>query len=333
LLDDATLSGTGGGVFVARLDPSGSPRWAARLDGPYYLGIAVDAGGSALVACARSARAPSVTVAKLDASGNALWQKDVLQMVARSDGYESVTAAAGDSAGGLLLTGALQGTMQVGSAMLRAVGTATFTARIDESGNPDWGIAVGPGADMNPIEMALDSAGNAIIGEASTTGGPIRLARVTTHGSVTWRAALHNRSTYAFLSSIAVDSRGNTLLCGRGDIVDLTPAEAQQGWWIAKLDPSGQPLWQMPGSGRLTADRADDVFYVTDRSATKLDPSGALVWKWAPVVTGGSRLGAIAVTPAGELLVAGYFQGSMDFGSGPVDSGSQSALFLAALAP
>jgi hypothetical protein len=49
-------------------------------------------------------------------------------------------------------------------------------------------------------------------------------------------------------------------------------------------------------------------------------------------LTGGASLGAMTVTPAGRLVVAGTFRGSYDFGDGPVQSGAGGALFVAGLA-
>jgi hypothetical protein len=72
---DVTLTSAGAAdVFVARLDATARPRWATRVDGAGFTGLAVDADGNTLVAVADE-------LVKLGPAGEHLWQKSVLPIV------------------------------------------------------------------------------------------------------------------------------------------------------------------------------------------------------------------------------------------------------------
>lgn len=327
-LGSTMLTGTSGlDSFVARLDASAQPRWAARVDHE-PMGLSVDADGNALVAI------PGGLI-KLDPNGEQLWQKSVLPIVGHDDGWVSVRSTAPDGAGGILLTGQLTGTIQAGASTLRSLGTSLFLARINGNGGIQWAFNVGPGADMDPIEMAADGAGNVVIGTRKTTMGSIRLAKVNASGSVYWGDFIGAVSDHVQLGAIAMDPQGDVVLSGSGRILPRggSPVGADREPWIAKLGPSGNEFWPTSAwMGLLAMDDAGDVLYASGNSAGKLDRSGAQIWTYMPAITGGASIGAIAVTPAGRLVIAGSFSGSYDFGGGPVQSGAGGALFLVGLA-
>lgn len=327
-IGDSTLSGDGGAhVFVARLDASANPRWAAPVGCAGYVGIALDADGNALVAT-------PCGLFKLDPKGRQLWQEGVLPTVDH-DGWMKLHAAAPDGAGGILLMGRLDGTIQAGTSMLRG-STSTFLARFDGNGAPRWAVNVGPGADMDPVQMASDGAGNVVIGTHSTTGQYIRLAKVDPSGAVHGRGIVRAVSDYVQFGAIAMNRRGDVVLSGGGRIVlsDGNPVGADRKPWIVRLASSGDDFWPQPAPvGLLANDAAGDVLFTSGSSVGKLDSSGAAIWSYAPAITGGANLGAMTVTPAGRLVIAGTFSGSYDFGGGPVESGAGGALFVAGLAP
>ena len=105
------------------------------------------------------------------------------------------------------------------------------------------------------------------------------------------------------LTSLAVDSKGNILLAGKGPVAfgdrDSTPARKK---WIAKLDPSGHGLWHREAAAeQVVAGAAGEVLCAGGGSAAKLDASGAWIWKYAAGTKGDVRVTAAAVDPGGRL--------------------------------
>jgi outer membrane protein assembly factor BamB len=308
-------------VFVSRLDPTGRPRWARTLGGPHddaCGGMALDAGGDAMVAYQDPAAGP-VTLAKLGPDGTLLWQKP-LATRAGAAAWGAVRSAAADGVGGMLLvTSDIDG---------------QFVARVDANGDVLWRTRV-PLADKDPIALAVDGAGNAIIGGASTTGGSDRLLKVTASGDLRLRAWIHGHDGNSAFRNIGADRLGNILLSGNGGASfgdRPTPPEHRRDPWIAKLDGGGTALWEVFGvAGRVAADDAGNVLCANAGSVGKLDPQGSWIWQHAARIDG--EVGAVAADSAGRVIYAGRFQGRADFGDGPVDSGEHAALFVAALAP
>lgn len=147
------------------------------------------------------------------------------------------------------------------------------------------------------------------------------------------------------ITGLARDGRGNLLVAGNGD---TPPAFGLSGItrdvFVAKFDPAGNPVWGVPiDAGRyaqanaLTTDAAGNGYvggYLqgnpdpnTDPGGpvsfggitlhpvrgwvAKLDPEGRFVW----AQRAGASVFAVAVDPAGNLLIAGSFNGATVFGS------------------
>lgn len=336
----ALTSAGGADVFIARLDPTGYPRWSAQLGGmgdEECKGIALDMDGNAIVAYQSPYGGNSVLLAKLGPNGEPLWQKEALLTLDRSD-REVVYTATSDRIGGILIAGKLDGEVMAGPSRLHG-GVHIFLARVNGSGEAQWGTIVGPGPDATLIDLAVDGAGDALVGANNSNGKYIDLAKVDRSGSLFYQQRLRRRgsSDYsASLASIAMDPHGYMLISGAGpvDFGDGSAASPTSGTWIAKVDSHGHRIWQENAEiGKMVVDVHDDVLCANSNSATKFDPSGALVWKWLPQITGDVRIGAVAVDSSERLIIAGSFRGSYDFGSGLQESGPRAALFIAGLTP
>jgi len=308
-------------VFVTRLDPLGRPRWARRLGGPggdACGGTALDAEGNVIVAYQDVSTGP-VMLEKLGPDGDLLWQKP-LPTPAGEDFGGRVRAAGADRAGGMVLV-----TSSVDD---------QFVVRLDPNGDVLWRTRV-PLSDKDPVGVAVDGAGWAFVGAASTTGGSDPLLKVSPSGSLGLLARLHGTEGYAAFRDIAADPMGNVLLSGgMGGSFGFrpTPPEHRHDPWIAKLNRSGTLRWEVFGvSGRVAADDAGNVLCANAGSVGKLDPQGSWIWQHAMHIDG--EVGAVAADSAGRVIYAGRFEGRADFGDGPVDSGEHGALFVAALAP
>src|SRR6185437_5745769 len=178
-------------VFVTRLDPLGRPRWARTLGGPggdACGGTALDAEGNVIVAYQDVSTGP-VMLEKLGPDGDLLWQKP-LPTPAGEDFGGRVRAAGADRADGMVLV-----TSSVDD---------QFVVRLDPNGDVLWRTRV-PLSDKDPVGVAVDGAGWAFVGAASTTGGSDPLLKVSPSGSLGLLARLHGTEGYAAFRDIAAD--------------------------------------------------------------------------------------------------------------------------------
>lgn len=117
--------------------------------------------------------------------------------------------------------------------------------------------------------------------------------------------------------------------------------------FVAKLSPNGTALW----SRRFGTPTAADVAYGVGSDAAgntyvggsyglgsifmlKLTPAGQLAWSKFITTTGSSfaSIHGLAVDPAGQVVLTGHYDGTIDFGGGPLPTtGNTSNTFIARL--
>ncbi|TXT50725.1 MAG: BNR repeat-containing protein [Limisphaerales bacterium] len=302
-------------IFVAKYDGTGRLLWARRAGGAGFdagAGIAVDTNGNCYVTGSFEATAafeavtlvnssPSsyadIFVAKYDSAGNLVW--------VRGTGTEFVAdtgaAIALDAAGNVLVTGrSVQDTF--GVTTFTNLGRI-FTAKYDNAGNPVWARKAGSfsgGTYDTGTGIGADAAGNVYV-------------------------------TGAFLSPVA--DFGGTLLTNRGS-GDL---------FLAKYDSAGTLQWvrQAGGSGDdrpngLAVDAAGNAhvvgefggtasFGVTNLTSTggaqadlfiaKFNAGGTALWARQAGGQSADAARGVALDPAGNVHVTGYFGGSATFGA------------------
>lgn len=110
-----------------------------------------------------------------------------------------------------------------------------------------------------------------------------------------------NIDAYCALADMAATASGNVVLTG---------------YFVEDIDFGGAPLTSAGNS---------DIF------VAMLDPDGGHVWSESFGSTGAQEAVSVAVDPSGNLLLAGYFSGSLDFGDGPMVSKGKTDVFLAKL--
>jgi hypothetical protein len=175
------------------------------------------------------------------------------------------------------------------------------------------------------------------------------------HDCVQW-AELFGDDASQLATGAAVDSHGNIYATGAfygaihfGNKTLISAGEADI--FVLKLSPDGKPIWgQQFGDGSLqdnslvAVDASDNVF-VTGRSPTpislggalvpaglfvaKLDSDGKYVWGKGLTTNAGctgsdSNINGLATTLQGDVVLGGYYCGTIDFGEGLISSDSVS---------
>ena len=313
-------------LFVAELDAAGNHLWSKSFGHPADAtveGIAADAAGSVLVAgcfigdlgfggtLLQSPGSHSVFVAKLDATGGHLWSK------AFGVGATATCTAtvAVDGTGNVLLAGSFgPGSLNFGGGPLMSGASDVFIAKLDATSGHVWSKVFGTASSEGPPKVAVDSAGNvvvtgAFVGTVDFGGGPLQSAgggdvfvvKLAANGSHVWSKRFGDAATQAG-RGIATDGQ-NVVVTG-----DL----------VGTVDFGGGPLQSVGGR---------DVFAVKF-SAT----DGSHVWS-RRFGDADDQLGwAVAIDSASNVVMTGYFNGTMDFGDGPIQSAGGHDIFVAKLA-
>jgi hypothetical protein len=331
-------------VFVFKLAPDGGLLWAKRfgdigdqramgvaitgqddvvLTGDFYSSINFGSNGSTNLTT--NIFDTDIFVACLDSNlGEHIWSYsfgDLAEQRGRS-------IAAGND---VYVTGDVAGTFQIGGNTIMG-GTHTDVLGMNLAtldGTPAWGWSVGDSSSQFPHQnefghdIAVDDAENVLLtgsfggvvnfgGVDLTANGPSNgfVARFTAAGEHTWSKAFGDSDTLNLIShGVAVaDEVGSVLLTGQF---------------------SGTADF---GSGPVDSAGADDVF------VTKLDPNGGHLWS-RRFGDAAEQVGiSVAADPAGNVLVAGYFSGTLDFNTGisltanaDVNGGDSKTLFVAKL--
>ena len=309
-------------------------------------------------------------VAKLSASGNALWSK-------KFEGYyQFSTGIAVDSAGNVLVTGSFSDTANFGDGPLVSKGVFEdgFIVKLDASGKTLWSKRFGDEEAQAGQHVAVDSAGNVIVtgifvGSADFGDGLVLskgsqsgfVVKLDSNGKILWGKAF---GSYLYEATVAVDSAGNVLLVGAfDDSIDFgngsLVSEGAKDVFVAKLDPSGNPLWSKRfgdgadyqyGAG-VAVDGAGNVLVLgvfagsidfgsgppltslsgLDGFVAKLDASGESLWSVGFSGKEDILCSGVAVDSAGNVLITGYFSGITSFGAGLLGSAGEGGAFLAKL--
>jgi hypothetical protein len=269
---------------------------------------AIDFGGGPLP----GTMAQDAFIARLGPGGEHVWSS---RLGGPDDQVASSVAVA--SNGDVVAGGSFRGTVMLGGDRYTASIRDVLLTRFDGAGGlVDHARFGGPGA-QELLALALDSNDRlALCGRFTGTtdfgGGPIVHAGGT--GDDAFLAVLDAQGGHVLSEryggmlqdaclDVAFDAGGNVVFAG-------TFAEA--------IDLGGGPL---PSAGQA------------DAFVAKLSPSGAHVFSRAWGDPGAQGMRAVAVDSAGNVIVAGFFTGSVDFGGGPLQSAGAADFVLVGLGP
>jgi hypothetical protein len=222
------------------------------------------------------------------------------------------TALASQADGKVVIAGYFSGTIGLGGGPITAAGGSDgFLAKYDQAGKHLWSKALGGFNWDNVYAAVLDTTGSVLVAGSfwSTTdfgGGTIGgagnydsvLAKYDQNGKHLWSMAFGGNQADGF-RAVATDASANVIaagyFAGTADFgCGALVSAGQQDIVLAKYDQGGKCLW----SKRL----------------------GDVNWEYAP---------AVAVDAAGNIVLAAYFWGSIDFGGGALVSAGSSDVAVA----
>lgn len=277
-------SGSPVAEFVtAKFSSSGSLDWSAtypfgEFNGPGYtsaVGIALDShGNSYIVGWAQEDTTGPIFAVKYSPSGAAVWTK-----VFYDGNVDVASAMALDGSDNLFITGHISQCTDCG----QTLNTVGVTLKYNSSGNELWAAYTGNSTSLPPgtstyenNSITLDAAGNAYVAGWSNTDG-----------------------------SMCHPSSPKSVLC--------------ENTYFLKYMPSGQISWithnAHSGSTAIALDHEGNIYsagsYFTSNSshfsATKLNPSGDLLWNkfYQHTTTGDDEASGLAVNYEGDAYLTG----------------------------
>jgi len=269
----------------------------------------VDLGGGALPGTSTSA-----FIAKYTPSRAYQWAR-------RFDGTGSSTAyaVATDSNGNVFVTGSFVGAVDFGGGPLVSAGWPqltshdVFVAAYSATGGYRWAVSVGGGVDASGYGIAAIWNGDVVV--TGQIAGRVNLGcgmMSTTSSSHDAFLARYNGASGAcqwvrFIGGAAEDAGTGVAVAPNGDIV-----MAGYFQYTANF-----------GGGNVTSAGLSDIF------VARYNDQGAYLWARTAGSSGDDRANSVAVDAWGNVAVAGYFSGAVNFGGGLLGSGGSWDGFVA----
>ncbi len=179
--------------------------------------------------------------ARYDGLGNQLWMQQF-----GSPGFDSLSAAAADGSGGVIVAGQTAGSLGGTS----AGGADAWFARYDGSGNQLWIKQLGTNQSEDVDAAAWDSSSGLFLG--GTTGGSLGgtqagtldawIARYDNAGNQIWIRQL-GTTGWDDVLGIALDGSGGVYVSGKTQGSLGGPLVGAYDAWFARYDSAGNQLW------------------------------------------------------------------------------------------
>jgi hypothetical protein len=226
---------------------------------------------------------------------------------------QTVTCAALDNSGNVIVVGHFDGTVDFGAGPLTCNGPSdcTFLAKLDASGGHVWSRSLGDSLDLGTNLLSVDGASSVLVandfrGTVDFGGGPVVaqgfydgiIAKFDAQGNHAWSRNFGGTNALVQVEAAGADPQGNLIVAGT---------------FTGTIDFGG---------ATLTA-----TSFVTNMFIVKFDPTGAHVWSQKR--TGGLIvITGLVADNDGNVIVAGYHGAAFDFGGGSLASDPYNA-FLA----
>jgi hypothetical protein len=222
-------------------------------------------------------------------------------------------AIAADSQGNVFVVGTFEGTAEVGGVPMTGAGMLdVFVAKFTASGTPAWVRHYG-GAGIDLVSgVAVDAAGSVWFSGTSSAeidlgGGVLSSAS----GAGIYVAKLDAFGNYVTARAFGGSAVGTSTLVALDAAGDLVIA----GTYQTAIDVGAGPLPAAVGT--------------FDAFLAKLDPAGTLVFAERLGGTGVDAMQSLALDANGDIVLAGAFTGTADFGAGPLVSAGDLDMFVA----
>lgn len=208
-----------------------------------------------------------------------------------------------DLFGNTTLIGALAGSADLGGGLLTtAGGDDVVVAKYDPTGGYLWSKRFGGMMDQTPNAVAIDALGNAVVAGAlagatdfggglltSAGNSDVFVAKLSLAGNPVWSQRFGDGQDQV-ATGVAVDGPGNAFVTGR---------------FYGKVDFGG---------GTLTSTGGSNVFLA------KMSTNGNPLWSQRFGGAKGAGARGVATDTSGNVVVTGQFEGTIDFGGGPLTS-------------
>lgn len=240
-------------------------------------------------------------------TGTAIWAKRF------GDAAAQTTRSIATLAGGLVITGSLNGSVDFGGGALTSAGsTDVFVARYDADGNHVWSKRFGDAAAQTGVSVAVDAQGNVIVagdfsgkidlgsGALSSAGSTdVFVAKFDSTGALVWANRFGDNAAQS-VGGIAVDITGDVIVTGSFSGTLST------------------------GLGTLVSAGASDVFLL------RLDGTAATA-EWAKSFGNAATQAGVAVAtgPSGEIALVASNAGVIDIGLGALTSAGGDDVMIA----
>ncbi len=306
---------TGGNLLWAKVPTAGlAQTWSIKMGPDHYLytmgtyhGSILSFGTSGSTITAPDAAPYHYFIAKFDASGNAVWTKNIGDgFYAFAFNFRIANNLDCDKWGGIYVTADfLPAVFHVGPYTLVNQGIEdVFVAKFDTAGNVIWAKDFGGGGEEAPHALAVSSAGSVYVtgyySSATFHVSPVYslnftstfgaaqydafLVKLDTGGNVLWA-----RSPTNGCNSIAVttDQNDNAVIGGLMDdqvvgfgpytVFDFFSTSPAHAAFLAKYDPNGSPMW----ANSFYSDAGiTNVFSLQADNCNHIWAAGS--WGWGP---------------------------------------------------
>jgi hypothetical protein len=312
-------------------------------------------------------------VAKLDAVGNPVFAKSFGGMSQNGEGTGVVT----DGTGNVFLTGYAFGPQNFGGGVIGYQGDQNyFVVEFDPTGNHVWSNVFGQGIasariGLDPSGNVLLAGGSGTgtqlnFGGGTLPTGSIFAAKLASNGSYIWANGFGGNAN---VWALAVGPAGELIFTGFFDgPLDFgggpLPAYGSQNAYLVKLTNAGSFVFSKANSSTMgfssigwgaAVNASGDVYWagefygtidlgngptkstgLTSAFFAKFASTGTLSWLKS---YGGTYTGvyAVALDTSATPTVAGYYNGTIDLGNGPLPTVmgpySMGAAFLGRVAP
>jgi hypothetical protein len=323
-----TLTAVGNGSgFVAKLRAAdGAPVWIKQFSASSIAlvsGVDVDPSGNVFVigtyngvgtfnGQSATSNGDDLFVAKLDANTGA----EILAIPFGSPSYDEAAGIVVDSAGDAEIAGTFGGTMTFGGTSLtsNASGSAFGLKFSGANGGHIWSKVIGGANYDKALAIARDAAGNVAI--AGYTTGSVNFGggtRLVPSGKTAYFVAKYASANGAYLVDKMIGTDGN--VTGALATMDDAGNFYMGGAFTGSLALGGPSPLTNPGSAQ--------AFLV------KYSAAGSHQWSQEIASTMGSGISALSVDSNGNLLVGGFFFGSVSLAGNNLSAAGDSDIFVA----